>query len=82
MRPRSVPLLAGFNLEMWTGPTMAIDEALAGLDAADALFRWNGTAYDAWRRAAPVGNTLATLANGDAFFIRMAAAATWEQPAQ
>ena len=74
-------LLAGFNLAMWTGPTMAIDEALAGLDAADALFRWNGTAYDSWRRAAPVGNTLTTLNNGDAFFIRLTAAATWEQPA-
>ena len=79
--PRTVSLLAGCNLAMWTGPTMAIDEALAGLDAADALFRWNGTAYDSWRRAAPVGNTLTTLNNGDAFFIRLTAAATWEQPA-
>ena len=75
-------LLAGLNLAMWTGPAIAIEDALAGLDAADAVFRWNGVGYDTWRRGAPVGNTLETLANGDAFFIRLAAAATWEQPAR
>ena len=80
--PRAVSLLAGLNLAMWTGPAMAIEDALAGLDAADAVFRWNGVGYDTWRRGAPVGNTLETLANGDAFFIRLAAAATWEQPAR
>ena len=78
---RSVALLAGLNLAMWTGPAMDIEAALAGLDAADAVFRWNGVCYDTWRRGAPVGNTLTTLANGDAFFIRLAAAATWQQPA-
>ena len=79
---RSVALLAGLNLAMWTGPAMDIEGALEGLAAADAVFRWNGVAYDTWRRGAPVGNTLETLANGDAFFIRLAAAATWEQPAR
>ncbi len=79
--PRSVSLLAGLNLATWTGPVMDIEAALAGLAAADAVFRWNGVGYDTWRRGAPVGNTLATLNNGDAFFIRLAAAATWEQPA-
>ena len=78
---RSVALLAGLNLAMWTGPAMDIEAALAGLDAADAVFRWNGVGYDTWRRGAPVGNMLETLANGDAFFIRLTAAATWEQPA-
>ena len=79
---RSVALLAGLNLAMWTGPAMDIEGALEGLDAADAVFRWNGVGYDTWRRGAPVGNILETLANGDAFFIRLAAAATWEQPAR
>ena len=55
---------------------------LATVESADVIVRWNGTAYDSWRRGAPVGNTLETLANGDAFFIRLAATATWEQPAQ
>ena len=83
---RSVELLPGFNLVMWTGPDgTSVAEAIDGLgDNLVALFTWDGARQE-FLRFAPGGppslNTATTLNFGDGVWIRTKRSTVWEQPA-
>ena len=83
---RSVDLLAGFNLAMWTGPNNTpIDEALGGLGSALV----SAFIYDAVAQQFLVFgpdrpallNTAEVLNYGDGVWLEVTQAVTWEQPA-
>jgi len=83
---RSVPLRAGFNLVMWTGPDgTPIADAVAGLGGAlQVLFTYNAASQQflTFRPSAPAFlNSTEVLNNGDGVWIEMSADATWDQPA-
>ena len=84
--PRFVPLLPGFNLVAWSGPS--------GTDPATAFATLSGTlaaafTYDvvsgAFRRYSPDApaflNTLATLNYGDGLYLQMTFRGDWSVPA-
>ncbi|MEE9278086.1 MAG: integrin alpha, partial [Dehalococcoidia bacterium] len=83
---RSVDLLSGFNLVMWTGPDgMPVADAVAGLgDALNAVFRWD-TEADEFLIYGPGRpdflNTAKTLNSGEGLWIDVSRAIRWEQPA-
>ena len=83
---RTVPLLSGFNLAVWTGPSATpIAEAVATIaedlsaaftyDAGVQTFRSYGP------RRLPLLNDAITLNFGDALWLLMQNAAQWDQPA-
>ena len=83
--PRTAPLLPGFNLAMWTGPDgTPVMDAVAGLGTAlDSLFAWEADpqAFDSYTRGAlDILNDPIVLDFGDGVWIRMNAAADWDQP--
>jgi hypothetical protein len=82
---RSVDLVAGFNLVMWTGPDgTPITEAIADLAGAEALFIWDAAAqrFLVFNTALPPALIQASELNyGAGIWLLMAAAGTWEQPA-
>lgn len=84
---RTVALLAGFNLVMWTGPDgTAVTDAIAGFESSvDAVFAWDaaGQRFLSFRPSAlPFLNDLELLNAGDVVWLSMSAAATWDQPAR
>lgn len=84
---REVPLNAGFNLVLWSGPSATpIAEAVAALgDDVTAVFTWQQSeqAFRSWRRDAPAFlNSASVLNYGDGLWIQMSGSATWTQPAQ
>ena len=86
-KPRSVPLRAGFNLVMWTGPDgTPTPNAVAALgDALAALFTFNAASQQflTYSPSAPAFLNSATVLNyGDGVWIEMRADAIWEQPAR
>ena len=79
--PRAVPLLAGFNLVMWTGPDgTPVADAVAELGAAlEALFLWDAAAqgFLSFRpQLLAALNSARVLNYGDGVWMLMAAAAT------
>lgn len=83
---RSLNLVPGLQLAVWTGPDgVAIEEALAGLPAAVIqILAWDAASerFDTFNPLLPAGlNTLRTLNHGDAFWIEVAQGVTWDQPA-
>jgi len=83
---RSVALSAGFNLVTWTGlHGMPIADALASLgEAVESAFTYeelSDTFLSFGPALPPALNTLAALAYGEALWLRVSEARTWEQPA-
>ena len=84
--PRDVPLLQGFNLVLWTGPSgTAVEDAVVSLgDALDILFTWDATSQEFLRFSPTLPaflNTATTLNFGDGVWLNVTGRATWEQPA-
>ena len=83
---RSVPLVAGWNLELWTGPdAFPIGQAIATLDErAEAVWFWSSAEqrYLVYRpNSTALPSSLAALNQYDGVWLQMREAATWEQPA-
>ena len=83
---RSVPLRAGFNLVMWTGPDgTQVEDAVAGLGGAlTILFTYDAASQQflSFSPSAPAFlNSAVVLNNGDGVWIEVNANTTWEQPA-
>jgi hypothetical protein len=83
---RSVPLQAGFNLVMWTGPDATpVADAVAALDGSlQVLFTYSASSqrFLSFSPSAPAFlNTAELLNNGDGVWIAVNADSTWEQPA-
>ena len=83
---RDVALEAGFNLELWTGPSeFAVSEGVAGLgDSLTAVYLWDALAQRFLRYApdAPdFANTATTLRFGDGAWLELSEPAVWRQPA-
>lgn len=83
---RSVDLVPGLQIVVWTGPDgIAIEEALAGLPAAVIqVLTWDAASqrFRTFNPLLPASlNTLRTLSHGDAFWIEVAQGAIWDQPA-
>ena len=83
---RSVQLLAGFNLVMWTGPdATAVGDALAAIvDSVVAVFTWDAASqrFLSFKPGALAFlNSLAELNHGDGIWIQVEADAMWNQPA-
>ncbi len=83
---RAVPLAAGWNLVLWTGPdgTYVVDavEEIAG--RLTALFTWDAAAlgFLSYRPdALAFLNTALVLRSGQGVWILLASPATWNQPA-
>ena len=84
---RDVPLVAGFNFEIWTGPDLTpIADAIAGLgDALVAVFMWDAEmqSYQTFRTAGPAfTNNLEELVFGRAVWLLLSEDAVWAQPAR
>ena len=84
---RDLPLVAGFNFEIWTGPDLTpIADAIAGLgDALVAVFMWDAEtqSYQAFRTAGPAfTNNLEELVFGRAVWLLLSDGAVWPQPAR
>ena len=82
---RSVDLVPGLQLAIWTGPDdTPIDEAIAGIaEAVAQMLTWDVAAqrFRTFNPQLPAGlNTLAALNHGEAFWIEVARAVTWDQP--
>jgi len=83
---RAVPLSAGWNLVLWTGPdgTYVVDAVEEIADGLAALFTWDAAAQRFLSYSPDVPaflNTARVLNSGDGVWIRLAGAATWNQPA-
>ena len=83
---RSVDLVPGLQIAIWTGPDgTPIEEALAGLPAAVIqILAWDvaSGSFNTFNPLLPAAlNTLRILNHGDAFWIEVAQGVTWEQPA-
>ena len=83
---RAVPLSAGWNLVLWTGPdgTYVVDAVEEIADGLAALFTWDAAAqrFLSYSPVVPAFlNTALVLNSGDGVWIRLAGAATWNQPA-
>lgn len=83
---RSVGLFAGFNLVTWTGRHgTPIEEALAPLggvvESAFTYEELSETFLSFGPALPPALNTLAALAYGEALWLRVSEARTWQQPA-
>ncbi len=84
---RDLPLVAGFNFEIWTGPDLTpIADAIAGLgDALLAVFMWDAAtqSYQTFRTAGPAfTNDLEALVYGRAVWLLLSDDAVWAQPAR
>ena len=84
---RDLPLVAGFNFEIWTGPDLTpIADAIAGLgDALVAVFMWDAAtqSYQTFRTAGPAfTNNLEALVFGRAVWLLLSDDAVWAQPAR
>ena len=83
---RSVDLVPGLQIAMWTGPdAIPIEEALVGLPAAVIqILAWDvaNQRFNTFNPLLPAAlNSLRTLNHGDAFWIEVAQGVTWDQPA-
>ena len=83
---RSVPLLTGFNLAVWTGPNdFAVTDAVADIaDSLNALYLWDapGQVFLRYDPEAPgFANSATTLNHGDGVWLAASGPAVWEQPA-
>jgi hypothetical protein len=82
---RTVSLVAGFNLVMWTGPDgTPVDRAVAPVgEAITAVYQWDAAAQR-FRSYAPdrpaIFNDLDRLNFGDGLWVRAAKPALWTQP--
>jgi len=81
---RDVALKAGFNLELWTGPSeFAVSEAFASLgDSLIAVYLWDAIAQRFLRYApdAPdFANTATTLHFGDGVWLEVGEPVVWRQ---
>ena len=84
---RDLPLVAGFNFEIWTGPDLTpIADAIDGVgDALVAVFMWDAEtqSYQAFRTAGPAfTNNLEELVFGRAVWLLLSDGAVWAQPAR
>jgi len=81
---RSVALDADWNLVAWTGPTSAVEEALAGIVSrvrSAHTFDNGRKQFDNFSPTSPAFvNSLKEFGPGVPVWIRMSQAATWEQP--
>ena len=82
---RSVALVAGLQIAIWTGPDETpVQSAITGLaNAVAQILVWDATAqrFRTFNPAPPAAvNSLATLNHGDAFWIELREAVTWDQP--
>jgi len=82
---RAVPLLRGFNFEMWTGPNAApVEAALRQLgNALEAVFVWDPEAqeYLVFRPGAPAFiNSLEALPYSRAVWVLVNQDVIWTQP--
>lgn len=82
---RSVALEQGWNLVGWTGPTLAVEQALDPiLDAVDVAFGWSATAqsFERYSPTSPAAlNSLEQLQSGAALWLCLDHSLDWEQPA-
>lgn len=84
---RIVPLSAGLNLAMWTGPdgtvlTNALG-AIAGVTTQVLVWDASSRTFRSFNTALPAAlNTLQTLNFGDAFWIEVNTPTIWSQPAR
>ena len=83
---RAVPLVAGWNLEIWTGPdAFPIGQAVTALEeSVQAVWLWDATEqrYLVYRpNSGALPSSLAALNRYDGVWLQMRDAALWEQPA-
>ncbi|MDE0195671.1 MAG: septal ring lytic transglycosylase RlpA family protein, partial [bacterium] len=79
-RPLAQPLHRGFNLVAWTGGPATIEQATSSLgDALKAAFWWDPVAqeYRTYRPELPMFSDLKEVASGQALWLQLDAAATW-----
>ena len=83
LRERTITLQLGFNLVTWTGPSMPVQEAIAGIEDAVVTIhafdaRWQQyVSYRGGSRAS--SSALACLTNGQAFWIQVTTEVEWHQ---
>ena len=85
--PRSVALVAGLQLAMWTGPDQTpVASAIEGIAASVAqVLVWDPAtqSFRSFNASLPAAlNSLSVLNYGDAFWIEVERAVTWDQPAR
>ena len=83
---RAVALEDGFNFIVWTGPTTAIGDALAGFpDRSELTAIWEfDTGQQVWLAYRPsrpaIANKIADLQTGTAYYLLVGGAMTWDMP--
>lgn len=83
--PRSVRLVAGLQLAMWTGSDQtAVTTAIDGIAASVVqVLVWDpvSQSFRSFNASLPAAlNSLSVLNYGDAFWIEVERAVTWDQP--